>query len=223
MIPLDAIIPDERFQPRTDLNETHVRQLMASDPDTWPPLLVTFSDDGDKLLLIDGFHRHEAAMRLSLRELPSRIEPEAGYPEAFAANMHHGLTLTTSERKDFAIWLHEDDPTLSYRELGRRTGLNHETIKRAIEQPATSTDGDRPQAKSDPIRKLVREVVRTYEAGHGRSLFGLGKAGNPTAFQREIASYGSEDQPEVAQALLAFGHACVTAAQPFLLGEGNQS
>ena len=216
-IPVAQLQADENDQPREALKEAHVKLLMASDPTTWPPLLVTPGQDG-RYLIVDGFHRHEAATRLGIGALSCTVDPTAGYPEGFAANLNHGLPLSLNERKDFACWLHDVEPDLSLRELGRRSGLNHETVKRALETEDVEPIG-RTKATPDPIRDLVRQVDRTYRSGEGRTWLGLGKAGNPTAFQREIASYQPEDQPEVAQALLAFGHACVAAAQPFLLGE----
>jgi len=216
-IALPYLYADEDYQPRESLKEAHIRLLMASDPTTWPPLLVTPGQDG-RYLVIDGFHRFEAATRLGLVSLPCRIDPEAGYPEGFAANLNHGLPLSLNERKAFACWLHDAEPELSLRELGRRSGLNHATVKRALETEEVEPI-ERAKATSDPIRDLVRQVDRTYRSGVGRTWLGLGKDGNPTAFRREIASYEPEDQSEVAQALLAFGHACVAAAQPFLLGE----
>lgn len=215
---LTAIVADEDYQPRRALNERHVRQLMASDPESWPPVLVTPHDRG--YLLIDGFHRLEAAIRLRLETLVCTVLPDAGYPEAFAANMTHGLTLTTAERKDFARWLADQDPGLSYRELGRRSGLNHATVKRALTEGADpEPTGPRPRTAPDPIAKLVRTVVTAYDAGHGRTWLGFGRDGNPTAFRAEIAAYDEGDRADVARALLAFGHACVEAAQPFLSGE----
>jgi len=218
-LPLTAIVADEDYQPRRDLNEAHVCQLMASEPETWPPVLVTPHDGG--YLLIDGFHRLEAATRLGLETLVCTVVPSAGYPEAFAANMAHGLTLTIDERKDFVRWLTDDEPGLSYRELGRRSGLNHETVKRALTEGADSEPAaPRPRTTPDLIAKLVQSVVTAYDAGHGRTWLGLGRDGNPSAFRAEIAAYGEADRPDVARAVRAFGHACVEAAQPFLSGEG---
>jgi len=217
-LPLAAIVADEWYQPRRALNEAHVRQLMVSDPDAWPALTVSPVNEG--YLLIDGFHRLEAATRLGLKTLACSIAPGAGYPEAFAANMAHGLTLTIDERKDFVRWLADDEPDLSYRELGRRSGLNHETVKRALtEGEETDPVAPRPRTAPDPIAKLVQSVVTAYDVGHGRTWLGFGRDGNPSAFRAEIAAYDVDAQPDVARALLAFGHACVEAAQPFLSGE----
>jgi ParB-like chromosome segregation protein Spo0J len=217
-IPLASIVADEDYQPRRALSEAHVRQLMASEPDAWPPVLVTPHDGG--YLLIDGFHRLEAATRLGRETLACTVEPGAGYPQAFAANMAHGLSLTIDERKDFVRWLADDEPGLSYRELGRRSGLNHETVKRALtEGGEPEPAAPRPRTTPDPIRKLVQSVVTAYDEGHGRTWLGLGRSGNPNAFRAEIGAYAEADQSDVARAVLAFGHACVEAAQPFLSGE----
>jgi hypothetical protein len=132
-----SIVADEGFQPRRELNESHVRQLMVSDPDTWPPLTVAVSDDGTYFL--------------GLETLACVMEPGGGYPEAFAANQRHGLTLTVDERKDFVHWLAEHEPGLSYRELGRRSGLNHETVKRALTEPEDAEPAQ-PVVAQHPIR-----------------------------------------------------------------------
>lgn len=219
LIPLDQILADDYFQPRDGgVKEGHVRLLMQTDPTAWPPLLVTPNDDG-RFSLIDGFHRLEAARRLGLTTLPVRIDRDADYFSAVAANIAHGLPLSVPDRKAAARLMAEHEPNLSYREIGRRVSLNHETVKHALETEEVEPI-ERTKATPDPIRDLVRQVDRTYRSGEGRSVFGLGRSGNPKVFQREIECYAHEDQPEVAQALLAFGHACVAAAQPFLLGEG---
>jgi ParB-like chromosome segregation protein Spo0J len=134
LISLSQLRADEDYQPRLEgLRESHIRLLMASDPATWAPLLVAPSDEGT-FTVIDGFHRLEAATRLGLTALSCVVDPRAGYPEAVAANLRHGLPLALADRKAFARWLADEEPGLSYRELGRRCGLNHETVKRAPEE-----------------------------------------------------------------------------------------
>jgi len=219
MIPIDRIVPDDYYQPRTEgINERHVRLLVATDPASWAALLVT-PDEHGQFNLIDGFHRLEAARRLGLPVLPCRVDPEADYFSGVAANITHGLPLTMADRKVAARWLAKLTPSLSYREIGRRCGLHHETVKRALEE-GDGEPGDRRHAAPDPIRALVKQVDRTYRAGHGRTWLGLGKDARVKPFQQEIASYADEDQADVARALNAFGHACVASAQPFLMKQG---
>ncbi len=218
-IRLTQLIADEAYQPRLDgLKEGHVRLLMASDPATWPPLLVAPRGDG-LCDVIDGFHRLEAGRRLGLQSLSCVLDSTAGYEEAVGANLRHGLPLSLADRKAYARWLAEQYPDLSYRELGRRTGLHHETVKCALEEDEAEGGEYRHSTQPDPIDRLVRQVERTYREGSGRTWLGFGKAGNPNAFRRSLEGYAEEDRPQVAQALMAFGHACVEAAEPYLEGD----
>lgn len=220
-IRLDRLRANEDYQPReTGIEERHVRLLEASEPSDWPPLLVTPNDLGG-YDVVDGFHRLRAALRLGLECLPCVVDPLAGYPEGVEANLRHGLPLPVGDRKAYARWLHEQDPSLTYREIGRRTGLNHETVRRAIEgqdpDAAEAPAGENRQPVSaDPIRQLVRQVDRAYRGGYGRAWLGAGSAGNPKPFRRALESYDDDSRPMVAKAMNAFGHACLAAAAPYL-------
>lgn len=215
-IPLAQLCPDDYFQPRlSGLSEQHVQLLLESDPATWPPLLVRPNDEGS-YDLIDGFHRYEAAQRLGLTELPCHIDPEADYFTGVTANSAHGLPLNRADRKAAARWLLHHQPELSFREIGRRVGLNHETVKRALEENELEDGASRQARRPDPVVQLVRQVERTYRAGHGRNWGGFGKGGNTRPFRLALETYPEEDRGEVARALDAFGRACVDAATPYL-------
>ena len=219
-ITLERLRANEQYQPReAGLDERHVRLLLATDTAAWPSLLVTPNELGG-VDVVDGFHRLEAARRAGLAALSCVVGPTAGYPEAVAANLRHGLPLALADRKDFARWLREDDPTLSLRELGRRSGLNHETVKRALDGVQDGGGENRRDARPnrDPVTDLVRRTVRAYAEGRGRTWLGFGKAGTPRPFRRAIEAYGDEERPAVARALDAFGRACVEAAAPYLDG-----
>jgi hypothetical protein len=219
-VPLARLRANEDYQPRVDgIDERHVRLLMATDPTTWPPLGVTPNDIGG-FDVFDGFTRYEVGRRKGLAELLCVVVPGAGYPEAFAANLAHGLPLSLEDRKAYARWVREEEPGLSLREIGRRCGLHHETVRKALEggeEPATG--GQNRQASPDPIPRLVGQVVRAYDGGHGRTWFGLGRDGSPKPFRAAIDTYAEDDRPAVARALAAFGRACVAAAAPFVGGD----
>ncbi|MDP9357435.1 MAG: ParB N-terminal domain-containing protein [Chloroflexota bacterium] len=220
-IPLDRIRANEDYQPRLGgLSERHVRLLLEGDPAAWPPALVTPNDLGG-FDLVDGFHRLEAARRLGLPALRCRVDPDAGYFAAVAANLAHGLPLALADRKAAARWLAEQVPGLSLREIGRRVGLNHETVKRAVEEGEPEAGDDRQSRRPDPIGRLVRQVERAYAGGYGRSWGGFGKAGNAKPFRQELERYAEEDRPAVARAMDAFGRAIVDAAAPFLPPDGD--
>lgn len=216
-IPLDRLIPNPDYQPRGGgLSEAHIRLLMESDPAGWPSILVSPTDDG-RYDVLDGFHRLEAAGRLGRPALSCVVAPGAGYPEAVAANLRHGLPLGIADRKDAARWWAEHALGLSYREIGRRVGLSDKTVKAAIETPERP---ENPRPKADPIRRLVGLTVDAYQGGHGRRFLGMGKEADAGAFRRRIEEYDDDERPRVAQALAAFGRAAVAAAEPHLPKKG---
>jgi len=130
-LPIGQITVDDRLQPRCDgLSEEHIAALMET-PEDWPPIIVAQRQDSAPLLL-DGFHRIEAAIRLGYDSIAAQvIYPDQGadlFAMAFAFNIKHGRPLTLRDRKTYAAWLVQRHPELADREIGRRTGLNHETV-----------------------------------------------------------------------------------------------
>lgn len=129
-IALCEITVDQSLQPRCGgLDEAHVLALMDC-PESWPPIVLAL--DGDLLVLVDGFHRLEAATRLGLQHIPSRIVDapvDGDYLRiAFEINAAHGKPLSLRDRKSYAQNLLRAHSDWSDREIGRRTGLNHETV-----------------------------------------------------------------------------------------------
>ena len=121
---------DESLQPRCDgVDEAHIDALKETLGE-WPPIVL--ARQGERLLLIDGFHRVAAAADLGAATISATIIEEiTGFDAARAAfdyNATHGKALTLGDRKAYAYRLIEQDPQLSDREIGRRAGLNHETV-----------------------------------------------------------------------------------------------
>jgi len=225
-IPIDRIFPDEWCQPRLKgLEEKHVKLLLTSDPDAWPPLVVTPEEDG--YAIVDGFHRYEAAWRLGLKDLRCQVKSSAGYPEAFEANVRHGLPLSLEDRKAYAKWLYEyerpNGERLSYREIGRRCCLSHHTVKAAISgENVGGQDAHSYREEKDPMEKLVSLLYKAYRDGTGTSLIGaLFSKKTPQQQQVEhvrriLSSYEPEDRSEIARALIVLGSACLEASKPYL-------
>lgn len=202
-IPLSHLTADDGYQARGDgLSEAHVRLLMESDPQDWPPVLVAPNGDGTYGLR-DGNHRVETARRLGLPALRCAVVEGAGYPEAVAANLTHGLPLSKSDRKDAARWWKSEYPDMSYRQIGQRVGLSDKTVKAAL------TEGERQERSRpspDPVARFVSQILRVDDDGTMSS----------KKLRKEIESYNDESRAGVAETIATIGRELLEAATPYL-------
>lgn len=200
-IPLSHIEANEYWQPRYGgLNLKHVSLLAESDPAMWPPIVVTVAPEGP-YEVIDGFHRLEAARSLGLESIRCVIDTDAGYPEAVAANITHGLPLSSADRKIAARWWHDQQPELSYRDIARRVGLSDKTVKSALTESDEHKEA-RPQRS--PVERLVSQLLRVSER----------EQIDRQSIAQEITAY--ESPSDIASIVLAIGTELVEAARPFL-------
>lgn len=176
-LPLEQIVIDDALQPRCEgISEAHVTALMEL-PENWPPIVVV--PQGDSLMLVDGFHRYEAATRLAFGSIAATIRerPPDGdlLRVAFELNAAHGRPLSLADRKNYALSLFTVHPDYSDREIGRRTGLNHETVG-ALRNQKTQT----------PLHVPAR---RPGELNGDVSLFDPIRFSKATREQKAVAGY----------------------------------
>lgn len=205
-IPLTRIMLDPQYQPRAKgLSESHVRVLLESDPAMWTAAEVAPNDDGT-FVIIDGAHRFEAAQRLKLATLPCIVREGAGYPQAVAANIRHGLPLSIADRKEAAQWWATTEPGLSFREIGRRVSLSDKTVRKAL----ASGGAESPQTRRavDPLDRWLLTTARLDRRPSTRDV------------SREIADYDEADRSDIAKVYAAVGRALIEAATPYLEGRG---
>ena len=129
----DAKVPAGAFAMRS-LDEGHVEQLVESDQDEWPPILVTCCVEG--YIVIDGYHRWEAAkakqsFRISAT-CQAYADEHAVIEAAFRANLSHGLKANIQTRGDYAYWLHVTFPDLPQEEIARRANMSQGAVSKAI-------------------------------------------------------------------------------------------
>ena len=211
-IPVDRLVLDADYNPRlSGTQAAHVRRLLESDPDDWPPIIVTPWDDSTYLIL-DGSHRYSAAIALGRQSLLCRVIEGGGYPEAFEANRQHGLPLASPDRKVFAVWLRDEYPDLSLREIARRCGLHHNTVKAHFEG---ADDEVGPAPRTKPVAdKLVSLVIRATDRNEGIGLFNRDKRAE--LLREHIDSYDNDLRTDVAHALHVWGRAMQSAATAYL-------
>lgn len=162
-IPLDELILDPNLNLRDRLDEATVERYVES-WDRMPP--ITIYEVDNRWLIVDGFHRHAAAVSLNRRTIPAEIR-EGSFSDALdyaaGANLRHGLPLTRAERRravEVKLRLHHDR---SDRGLADDLGVHRDLVAKVRRQlvesaqiPANETrlgaDG-----KTYPARSLPRD------------------------------------------------------------------
>jgi hypothetical protein len=106
--------------------------------DTLPPLDV-FEVEAE-LVIVDGFHRHEAARRAKVATLPVRTVGKGSMADAewhaLGSNQKHGLRRTREDKRR-AVWLALDlGDDRSNREIAKHIGVSHTFVAnlRRVEQ-----------------------------------------------------------------------------------------
>jgi transcriptional regulator with XRE-family HTH domain len=116
-----------------DLDELHVQRLVNSDFARWPAVKVTATTVGH--LLIDGYHRQEAAIRKQESLIPAVVQSYATVEDvveaAFQANLFHGKQASEQTRGDYAYWLYRTRK-ISQEEIAARTGISQAAVSKAI-------------------------------------------------------------------------------------------
>lgn len=157
-LPIAAIVADDANQPRTDeLDEEYIEQLAAV-PELWPPIGVVQTGAG-LYLLVDGFHRREAAERIGLTEIGATLlamPPDQDLASlGFELNAKHGRPLTLIDRKREAERLLRKAPGQSDRSISQRCGIAASTVA------GIRTQLERG-AQIDPSAERVGLDGRTY-------------------------------------------------------------
>lgn len=133
-----------------DCFDQRKRELLGSDPNCWPPLVV--AKDGEGYLGIDGFARWSVANELGLVAVNARVEPmpDDVRQRAFELNQH-GFPLTLAQRRAHAAYLRERYKNRSDRDIARTCGLSPTTVGKLDAEPT--------QGRARPNR-VVRHLER---------------------------------------------------------------
>lgn len=154
------------------IDDSNLMSLENSDPKDWPPLLVSIERDQmgrqtGRYLVLGGAHRLIAAQSLEVDSLPceivqDRITETQALLMAYEDNARHGKALTRTERQDYVRLLKQTYPTMSWRELARRTGLSDKTCKTVVEGKAPyerSYDMPNKAARTALMPSEIQSVV----------------------------------------------------------------
>jgi ParB-like chromosome segregation protein Spo0J len=131
-IEIEALVLDDQLFPRERIDRMKVdeyAEMMREEGAQFPPVLVIRLKDG-RLMVVDGWHRINAAKRLDLKTLPTRIRSGEWFyaiEAATASNAFHGLPRTNADKRK-AVEMLLTMPKwadASNRAIARHCGLSH--------------------------------------------------------------------------------------------------
>lgn len=210
MISVDRMVLSDEFMVR-GIDDSNLMSLENSDPKDWPPLLVSIERDQmgrqtGRYLVLGGAHRLIAAQSLEVDRLPcevvqDRITETQALLMAYEDNARHGKALTRTERQDYVRLLKQTYPTMSWRELARRTGLSDKTCKTVVEGKAPyERSYDMPGKGVWPYQpSQAQAVVNVLQTILGENTYySLSSLNSSTiaAIASQLIRGGIEDVPE---------------------------
>jgi ParB-like chromosome segregation protein Spo0J len=168
---LGMLTTEQARKARRAIDEDHIYQLILSDPEIWPPILVTLTDQG--YAVIDGYHRWEAARKKGMKELPAECKAfpdlNAVVDATFRANFPHGLKSSIENRSDYARWLAATYPELTQQQIADRCQLKQPTVAKALARKNGDKEKQQDEGtKPDQVRKEVIKTCKhlTQDATH---------------------------------------------------------
>ena len=109
-------------------------QRYAEDLEALPPIEINQHDE-----LIDGYHRVLAHQTIGVEQIPVTVTETHSdldiLSRATLANSKHGWPLTSSERKDAAIFLHADGTGRTKRQIAELLSVSERTIRNYLVEP----------------------------------------------------------------------------------------
>lgn len=177
---IDDIVIDEGTQIRASINEEKVSEYaeMMGDGVEFEPVQVVY--DGNRYILVDGFHRLFASRRNNELTIAAKVENGTlrdAIMIALSANATHGLPRTMEDKRRSVL------KALSYpewcglpsRQIAELCAVSHSTVNRIREElglktgevytGSVSAGRKKPQdaVKSSPEPKPVDEVIKKSE------------------------------------------------------------
>jgi|SRR5579875_72523 len=149
IITLDDAGIQAGFLAMRECDKSHIDHLVASELRDVPP--VTIAARNGAYVLVDGYHRVEAARQLKRTAIAANVvtypSDEAIVDAAFSANLRHGLPANDEQRMWYALWLHEHG--VKQADIAIKMGMSQGHISRLLkkaERVLSEDDNDSEQA-----------------------------------------------------------------------------
>jgi hypothetical protein len=181
-IPIRDLVLIPELSPRAGLCEETVIRYM----DSFASLPPVRTQEGTNVV-VDGYHRVEAAVRLGLEEVPVAAEPvpdEELRLAAGVANVAHGQPLTRAERNQLAV------------ALVRTYGKHREEVARLLGMsPAAVTLALREQQFNEMLSEKLGAPVQVINSAHVRALYRVGTDQRERLLEAVVTKVDRDGQP----------------------------
>jgi ParB-like chromosome segregation protein Spo0J len=175
-LPLCRLRRESRLWPRQKLAAIQVTELAEiyrhNGPGAIEPLLVAPADAAGQHLVIDGWHRIEAALDAGLSWLPATVRAVAGEPEIYELAVRlssRGPRRMTREEKRIAVdrllRAHPQRAVLSIAEIA---GVSHPFVAKRrllLDQPVPAAEGTKPHRPDRCAASLLKWALMLGQIG----------------------------------------------------------
>lgn len=181
-VPIDSIVPN-RYQPRTNLDESELESLSASIKElgVLQPILVRSADNG-RYELIAGERRWRASKQAKLKMVPVILKDSddvTSLEQALVENLHRKDLNPLDEAAAYQQLI--DDFSMTHEQVGKRVGRSRVAISNIL----------RLMQLPPKVQRLVMEEKITE--GHARALIGIEDA----SYQLQLAERAAKEQLSV--------------------------
>lgn len=170
-------IPGSREAQR-ELELPHVYSLKESNPEDWPPIIITLTSIG--YIIVDGYHRVEAMKLKHRKAIWASVRAFKDHRDmitlAYQANFHHGLRAGQQMRASFIWWMYEAYPGVEQVEIAKQAGVSQSTVSRVIQRhlaasqpemprrmPLRNIETDDAQRVRMKCQRLLKDLFQLYE------------------------------------------------------------
>lgn len=160
LLALSAITQDKRIMVRAKLNpqtiEEYSQRMQAGDK--FPPLVIF--QYGGEYVLVDGFHRYEAARQAGKDPFPIVVYQRSrkdAIKFALHANSNHGLPRSNADKRLVVKLALSEFPGLSSRTIAGHCSMSHTFVDKVRAQLATVASCRSRMGKDGKLRQRPQE------------------------------------------------------------------
>jgi len=226
--PVADLIADERCQARECMNEEALEEYTRrfSEGEAPPQPVEVFEVAGEPVI-VDGFHRREAAIRAGVATLTVEVVGEGSIDEAIwvalTKNQQHGVRRKKGDATK-AILMALDNPRsegMSNRKLAKHVGCSHTLVASVRREAERGEQIELPQPKADPdeLWQGASERFETDDFAGARLLYEKAMTVTPVEARGQLKTCLRICDEQIApqkraRRIFPLSHSIMPAAQP---------